>query len=264
MSKTVFGPVLSRRFGRSLGINIVPSKVCNLDCVYCEVGPTHSPLTEICSMTTWAEIRKPFEDALLRHHIDHITITGYGEPTLNAELKDIAQNIKRRSDIPLVLLTNSLLLSDPKVQSCLSLFAIISPSLDACMDKTFNKIDCPYKPVTTASIIRGLTQLYQVYCGKIWLEVLFIKGLNDSDEDIEALAFALSKIHADRVYLGTLSRRPATALREGTAEKYKALSYHELKKIQRKLSRFKNIFLLKIPGDDNRPLTKLSDFYKDA
>ncbi len=235
MSKFIFGPVNSRRLGRSLGIDIVPKKTCNLNCVYCEVGPTTTKGIARDFYVSWEELKPEFYEVLQKKEFDVVTITGMGEPTLNKNLPDIVQGIKELIDKPLVLLTNALLLTVPEVRREVLEFSIISPSLDAVLQEDFERIDRPVIPVTPQTIIDGLAALRKEFSGKIWLEVLLAQGYNHSPEAIAALQEAVKKIQPDKVHLNSVGRPPLTAMKEKFAESVQPLSMEQLEAIQQKL-----------------------------
>ena len=232
MKKFVFGPVNSRRLGISLGIDIVPKKVCNLNCIYCEVGPTTSKIKNRAYYTSWEDIKEEFISALKEFTFDVVTITGSGEPTLNLHIANIVHEIKKITDKPLVLLTNSLLFTSPEVRNEVQEFNIIVPSLDAALPKDFLKIDRPVYPVEPADIIHGLSLLRKEFLGQIWLEVLLCKNINDSPEAIQALHKAINKIKPDKIQLHTVNRPPITAIEEGHILLDLALNNEDLQKVK--------------------------------
>lgn len=206
----LFGPVPSRRLGRSLGIDLVPYKVCTLDCVYCECGATTRrtltrrewvPTVEVLSeLSAWLEAGG---------RADYLTFSGNGEPTLHSDLGRIARWLVTRTPIPLALLTNGTLLSDPKVLAELRPLSLIVPSLDAADDQTYQRVNRPHPGLTAADLIDGLVALRDSFEGSIWLEVLLIEGLNDSERSLDSLAAAIERIQPDRVQVNT-AVRPGT------------------------------------------------------
>lgn len=203
----IFGPIASRRLGNSLGIDLVKSKTCNLDCLYCEVGKT----------TVLTETRQTFIDldALVAeikacpHKIDCLTLTGAGEPTLHKDLDVMISRLQAEFAYPIVLITNSLLLRDEKVRQEILGVDIVMPSLDAVSQEVFEKINKPIAGVLAADIIEGLVRFRDLYKGKIWLEILFVKGINDSPSEVLALKQAIERIRPDRIQLNTVVRTPA-------------------------------------------------------
>lgn len=207
--KYLFGPVPSRRLGKSLGLDVVPYKTCSLDCIYCECGKTTKHTLE----------RKPYIDtnALLSElenflkdnpHLDYITFSGSGEPTLNSDIGTMIKKIKEMTSTPLAVLTNGTLLFDKKVRQDLLKADLVIPSLDAATDKMFRIIDRPPVSLKIEQIIDGLIQFRKEFTGQIWLEILFIDGYNTKEEEVLTLKEAIKKIKPDRVQLNTVDRPP--------------------------------------------------------
>ncbi|MDE7169987.1 MAG: radical SAM protein, partial [Mucispirillum sp.] len=209
--KYIFGPVPSRRLGRSLGINIVPSKICSMDCIYCEVGRTEALTVKRKPYVKARNIIEEFEKNYdsLKEFCDVITITGAGEPALNSELDKIFGGIKEITDKPAAILTNAAALKDRDVYETLLKFDIVVPSLDAVSDDVFRKINLPHKDIRIADIIENLTSFSKEYSGLLYVEILFCKGVNDSREHIEKLASVLKRMNMTKVQAGTIHRPPA-------------------------------------------------------
>ena len=226
MYSHLFGPVPSRRLGMSLGIDLVPHKVCTLNCVYCECGRTTTLTLERKEYVPCSEVTREIAHYLGHNpRPDYITFSGSGEPTLNARIGDVLRFIKRQSgDIPVAVLTNGTLLADENVRQELRLADVVLPSLDAATQTTFRKINRPYHALTVSEYIQGLEDFRREYSGKIWLEVLMIPGINDTAENIAALGEAFSKIQPDEIQLNTLDR-------PGTVERLRAATREELQKI---------------------------------
>ncbi len=208
MYKYLFGPVPSRRLGMSLGVDLVPKKVCSLDCVYCEVGETTKLTLEKKEYLLLSKIKEE-----LTHYFknnpdpDFFTFSGSGEPTLNACLKDVLQFIKEmKPQIPVAVLTNGTLLFDPEVRDALLDADVVLPSLDAATQAVFEKINRPAAGLTIEKYIKGIIDFRQVFKGKIWLEVFILPGYNDSQEELLALKNAIEKIQPDDIQLNTLDR----------------------------------------------------------
>jgi wyosine [tRNA(Phe)-imidazoG37] synthetase (radical SAM superfamily) len=208
MYKYLFGPVPSRRLGMSLGIDLIPKKVCSLDCVYCEVGKTTKLTTDRLEYVKYDKVI-----AELKHYmsnkpkIDFITFSGSGEPTLNNRIGDVLNFIKDNyPEVRTAVLTNGTLLSDKKLREELRQIDVILPSLDAASQKAFEKINRPHSKLSLQNYIQGLVDLRNEYEGKIWLEILFLKGYNDSDNELNKLKEAILKIKPDRIQLNTLDR----------------------------------------------------------
>jgi wyosine [tRNA(Phe)-imidazoG37] synthetase (radical SAM superfamily) len=211
--KCIFGPVNSRRLGRSLGIDLFSGKICNLNCLYCEVGTTVSPIRRRAAYTpTQAiieEINTFCADSLRLASIDVFTITAKGEPTLHSGFGEILRHVKRVTDKPVAVLTNGTTLMLAEVRQDLMAADIVVPSLDAARSESFARVDRPAAGMDLQEIIDGLTLFSHEYRGRIWLEILFVQDCNDAPEDIEALLAAIKPMRLDRIQLNTVIRPPA-------------------------------------------------------
>jgi wyosine [tRNA(Phe)-imidazoG37] synthetase (radical SAM superfamily) len=210
--KHLFGPVNSRRLGISQGIDLVPSKICNFNCIYCEIGATttltctrreYIPLPELL-----AEIDTVLADRELLAHLDVFTITASGEPTLHSGIGRIIRYLKEKTDKPVVVLTNGGLFYLPEVRHDLLEADIVIPSLDSAREESYRRINRPLACSPLTELIEGLVAFRKEFSGKLWLEILLAKGINDSDEDITALISAVEKIRPDKVQLNTVARPP--------------------------------------------------------
>jgi wyosine [tRNA(Phe)-imidazoG37] synthetase (radical SAM superfamily) len=208
--KYIFGPVPSRRLGRSLGVDLVPYKTCTFDCIYCDVGRTTRKTTSRQSYVPPEEIQGELELYLsvLDKKPDYITLSGSGEPTLNTNIGEIVQRIKEITSIPIAILTNSSLFSLDEVRRDLSEADIVLPSLDAITPALFEYINRPYPSLEIEEIISGLIQFRKQYRGQIWLEILFCRGVNDGKEEVGKLKEIIERIHPDKVQLNTSVRPP--------------------------------------------------------
>ena len=206
----IYGPVPSRRLGYSLGVDILPFKTCSLDCIYCQLGPTQRKTVR----------RKKYYDADViigqiqkaaasGQRIDYITFSGSGEPTLNVFIGQLIRELKKTTKIPVAVLTNSTLLTNRTVRQALAAADLIVPSLDAVSPDIFERINRPHASLNIRKIIQGLIQFRREFSGKIWLEVLFVKGINDSPSHLEKLKKIISQINPDRIHLNTVVRPPA-------------------------------------------------------
>ena len=206
----VFGPVPSRRLGRSLGVDLVPHKVCSLDCIYCQVGRT-------TNKTLAREIFVPVETILSEiseklktvTRPDVITLAGSGEPTLHAGLGDIIAGIKNMTDIPVVVLTNGTLLSHPAVRTDCRQADMVLPSLDAGDEETFQRINRPAEGVSLEQLVHGLEVFREEYSGQIWLEIFFVAGINATPEHVKKIRALVDRIRPDRIQLNTAVRPTA-------------------------------------------------------
>ena len=213
MYKYLFGPVPSRRLGMSLGVDLVPKKVCSLNCIYCEVGRTTKLTIERREYIPYdkviSELTNYFEN---NPNPDYVTFSGSGEPTLNSKIGDVLQFIKqKRPDIPVAVLTNGTLFYERTVRNELMGADVILPSLDAATEITFRKINRPFSQLTLKKYIQGLVDFRQEFSGEIWLEVFIIPGYNDNKDDLNALKKAFEQIKPDLIQLNTLDR-PGTVV----------------------------------------------------
>jgi len=226
MYKYLFGPVPSRRLGMSLGVDLVPKKVCSLDCVYCEVGHTTKLTTERKEYIPYDKVTSELEHYFANNpDPDYITFSGSGEPTLNSRLGDVLQFIKQiKPDIPIAVLTNGTLLYDKNVRDELMDANVVLPSLDAATEITFKKINRPAPQLTVEKYIQGLIDFRKEFPGQIWLEVFIMPGFNDNIDDLKALKEAFEKIRPGHIQINTLDR-------PGTVADIHAASHEDLKKI---------------------------------
>jgi wyosine [tRNA(Phe)-imidazoG37] synthetase (radical SAM superfamily) len=203
----LFGPVPSRRLGRSLGVDLIPPKTCPYHCIYCEVGPTTCQTRQRFSFQTEAIIQE-LADYLKGPGVtpDVITLAGSGEPTLNLGLGRIIREIKAMSRIPVAVLTNGALLYLPEVRQELAGADMVLPSLDAAREETYRTINRPLPELPLASLLEGLTAFRREYRGRILLEVMLLKGINDTEAELALLRRILSDLAPDQVQLNTAVR----------------------------------------------------------
>lgn len=206
----IFGPVPSRRLGLSLGIDIVPMKTCSMSCIYCQVGKTSRTTISRRNYVSAREIIKELEEYLKKSSQPNwITFSGSGEPTLNSEIGKMIRGIRSLTDIPICVITNGTLLFKPQVQLDVIESDMVMPSLDSAREETFQKICHPHPDLKLDTIINGLVDFRKKYHGKIWLEILFVEGMNDSPEELKALLNAVKRILPDSIQLNTVVRPPA-------------------------------------------------------
>ncbi len=208
MYKYLFGPVPSRRLGMSLGVDLVPHKVCSLNCIYCECGPTTKLTLDRKEYILYDKVIKELDHYFNNNPApDYITFSGSGEPTLNSRIGDVLQFIKRKKpDVPVAVLTNGTLFYEKKVRTELLNADLVLPSLDAASDLIFRKINRPFHKLNIKDYIQGLQDFRNEYKGKIWLEVLIIPGFNDSKTELRLLKQAFEKIRPDSIQLNSLDR----------------------------------------------------------
>lgn len=208
LMKYIYGPVKSRRLGLSLGMSIIPRKVCNFDCVYCQLGKTTNKTDERKEYVKVEDVIAELKEFLLGHkdessNLNYITLSGSGEPTLNIKIGELILEIKKISTLPIAVITNSSLLIDEKVRKALLNADLILPSLDAAVHDIFEKINQPLQNFKIEDIIEGLIRLRKEFRGKIWLEVMLVRGINDSLGHIKKLKEALTRINPDKIQLNS-------------------------------------------------------------
>ena len=226
--KYLFGPVPSRQLGLSLGLDLVPFKTCSYDCVYCELGRTTHLTIERKPFVPAEEIIKELNAFFAdKNHpaVDFITLGGSGEPTLNTEIGEIIKAAKGLKKAPVAVLTNASLMWKEEVSRALLEADVILPSLDAVSEEVWQKINRPHPLLKLEKIIQGLKDFRQKYAGQIWLEILFVKGINDGPEELERLKEVIAEIAPDKIQLNTVVRPPAES---GIS----ALTETELKRIK--------------------------------
>ncbi len=206
--KHIFGPVFSRRLGVSLGIDLVPFKYCPLNCVYCEVQKTTHLVTQREDFFPVSEIISEFEAAISENpNVDHITFSGAGEPTLYTGIGEVVAYIKTQyPQYKLALLTNGVLLGDRSLWKEIDPCDVVLPSLDAGTQAVYELINRPKPGLKIGDLVDGVVAFREQYRGKIWLEVFIIPGLNDTDEELSALASAINRIKPDKIQINSLDR----------------------------------------------------------
>jgi|WetSurMetagenome_2_1015567.scaffolds.fasta_scaffold00027_30 wyosine [tRNA(Phe)-imidazoG37] synthetase (radical SAM superfamily) len=209
----LFGPVPSRRLGLSLGVDVVPAKVCNLNCVYCECGKTTTLTVERREWAPASSIIAELADFLKgAPFLDVVTVTGSGEPTLNTGIEAIISFLK--TSFPAVrtaLLTNGTLFHLEDVRRTAAMFDCVLPSLDAVSDGVFSKVNRPARGLDNGRIIDGLVRFAHEYRGTLWLEVFIVPGVNDTPGELSLLRDAVLAIAPGRVQLNTLDRPGASS-----------------------------------------------------
>jgi len=203
----VFGPVPSRRLGRSLGVDLVPFKTCTYDCVYCQLGRT---TCKTIDRAEWA----PLDDVVaelegrLSSRPDYVTLSGSGEPTLFLRLEELIDRIKRMTDVPVAVLTNGSLLWQAEVRRGLGRADLLLPSLDAGCERTFQRVNRPHESLSFEQVLEGLIACRRGFRGQFWLEVLVLAGVTDGAEELARIAACVDRIGPDRTQLNTVMRPP--------------------------------------------------------
>ena len=201
----VFGPVPSRRFGRSLGVDLVPFKVCSLDCVYCQLGRTTNLTLERKSWVSFDEVVRDLAGGIARKP-DVITLSGSGEPTLHDRIGDVIDAIRTMTDIPVAVLTNGTTLWQPEVRRQLRYASYVVPSLDAGSAALFRAVNRPHRDLDFDRIVDGLVAFRAEYTGKYWLEVMLLPGLTATYAEVQAIAALAGRIEPDLVQINTAVR----------------------------------------------------------
>ncbi len=208
MYKYLFGPVPSRRLGISLGVDLVPHKVCSLDCVYCECGATTKLTGERMEYIPYKKVTEELEHYFANNpDPDYITFSGSGEPTLNSRLGDVLSFIRKsKPHVPVAVLTNGTLLGNEDVRKELMAADLVLPSLDSATEEGYKKINRPFPGISIEDYIKGIIKFSSEFRGDIWLEILIIPGYNNSEGELLKLKEVISLINPQRIQLNTLDR----------------------------------------------------------
>jgi len=209
--KYLYGPIESRRLGRSLGINLTTCKTCSFDCVYCQLGKTTNLTLFRSEYVKISEILGELQEWFNSHKddfstVDYITLSGSGEPTLNLKISDLINQLKRLYPVKIAIITNSSLLTDTALRREILGVDLIVPSLDAVVQELFVKVDRPHQNIKIDEIINGLVSLRKEFKGKIWVEVVLIRGLNDDIRHIRKLKEAIDRINPDKIQINSPMR----------------------------------------------------------
>ncbi len=214
MNTYVFGPVPSRRLGFSLGVDVIPAKHCNFDCIYCQLGKTTCLENERSSFFDPDEVaREVIERINEGPRIDYVTFSGSGEPTLNRDLGVMIREVKKRTVLPVAVITNGSLLYLEDVREDLVAADVILPSLDGVSEDIFRYINRPHHSVGLDMIVAGLKAFRNQYKGQIWLEVMMIKDVNDDQEELDKFKETISYLMPDKVQLNSVARPPSEEIR---------------------------------------------------
>ena len=249
MYKHVFGPVPSRRLGISLGVDLVVSKSCNLNCIFCECGATKKIQLERQKFKNMNEILEEISAVLKDIKPDYITFSGSGEPTLSLDLGNISRAIKEdlKYQGKICLITNSLLLADENLMKELEYIDLIVPTLNTLTQDIFEKIVRPDYRTSVEEIRKGFINLNKSnYKGKIWIEIFILENINDSDENFVDIANFLKSenIRYDKIQLNTIDR-------VGAERDLKAISFEKISRAKKILEEngLNNIEIIKSLGE---------------
>ncbi|WP_089609887.1 radical SAM protein [Dehalobacterium formicoaceticum] len=218
-----YGPVRSRRLGRSLGVDVMPHKTCSLDCIYCECGATSLLTLERKEYLPTQEIIDDLDQYLKKGpELDYITFAGSGEPTLHSGLGKIINFLKEKyPQFKVAVLTNATLLNDPMVIDDLQKADLVVPSLDGVSTQAFEKMNRPAANITPETIISGIKNLKENFSGEIWLEIFIIPEINDSEEELALFKETIEKLGIKKVQLNTLDRPGAVEELKPVSQEYK-------------------------------------------
>lgn len=206
----MYGPVPSRRLGRSLGIDLVPHKICTYNCIYCQIGKTAEKTLIRKEYIPVQDILEEVKEFLQEETspIEHLSLSGSGEPTLHSKIDSVIAGIKAITSIPVSVITNGSLLYEKEVRESLLRADRVLPSLDAASEEVFAKVNRPDSEITMDRVIGGMVEFRKVYRGQIWLEILFCKGVNDHQSELIRMKNAVDRIRPDLIHLNTVVRPP--------------------------------------------------------
>ena len=205
----VFGPVPSRRLGLSLGVDLIPAKTCTFDCLYCQVGRTTDKTVTRRPFVPADQVIEEVRQKLKGCTPDAITLAGSGEPTLHSEIERIIEGIQEFSDTRVVVLTNGSLFSEEPVRRAVLKADLIMPTLTSAHEATFNRIHRPHEAIRHQAVVEGLLALRREYAGQIFLETVFLAGINDTPQEVEDLKGLIAGLQPERIQLNTVVRPPA-------------------------------------------------------
>jgi wyosine [tRNA(Phe)-imidazoG37] synthetase (radical SAM superfamily) len=210
MFKYLYGPVPSRRLGFSLGIDIVPHKNCSYDCIYCQLGKTTHRTTLRKEYVPTQQILREIRDVLKKNqHIDFLTFSGSGEPTLHKDIGYLINEAKKLTKIPVAVLTNGSLLHMSEVRNDLKNADLVIPTLCTADRDIYRMIHRGSETIDIDKVIEGYVRFRKMYNGKIWLELMLIRGINDTSEQIRNLKEVIDRINPDKIQLNTVVRPPS-------------------------------------------------------
>lgn len=215
----LFGPVPSRRLGRSLGVDLIPFKTCTMDCIYCQLGGTTCETIKRADYVPMEEVLAELERwNALDGQADHITLAGSGEPTLHAHFGDVFRWTKENTSIASVLLTNGSLLHLPEVRADAALADKVKVTLSAWDEASFQQLHRPAHGITFDLLVKGERAFREQYAGELSVEVFIVDGINSDVSDVRNIAAIAESINPDRIDLNTAVRPPAELGVEAVSE----------------------------------------------
>ena len=205
--KYIYGPVPSRRLGRSLGLDLAPFKTCSYDCIYCQLGKTTHKTTERSNYVDAAEVLSELKEKLTRGvRCDYISLAGSGEPTLYAPLGELIARIREMTSIPIAVITNGSLLHLPELRRDLMHADLVIPSLDAGDAPMFDYVNRPHSDISFDQMVEGLIEFGKMRKNALWLEVLLVSGVTGLAAEAKKIASWAEKIRPDKIQINTVSR----------------------------------------------------------
>ncbi len=207
----LFGPVPSRRLGRSLGIDLTPFKTCSFDCIFCQLGRTTDKTVARREYVSVDAVIAELDAWLAAGNTaDYLTLSGSGEPTLNSEFGRVIQFLRNRTSIPVALLTNGSLLSDPHVREAAAEANVVKVSLSAWDDTSLKQVNRPHRTINFATLYNGIREFRKTFSGELWMEVFLVWGTNTAVSDVLKIAERVQALSPTRIQLNTAVRPPCT------------------------------------------------------
>ena len=204
-----YGPVPSRRLGRSLGVSPIPPKTCSYTCAYCQLGRTTDLRARRKNFFPREKVLAEIIESASKGEVDYVTFVGDGEPTLNKDLGWLIQQTKEKLQLPVAVITNGSLLFREDVREDLMSADVVIPSLDACSERVFRIINRPHRNIKFKQVLQGLIDFRLEYSGQTWVEIMLVRDLNDTTRQLRGIKHTIDMINPDRVYVLTPTRPPA-------------------------------------------------------
>ena len=219
----LFGPVPSRRFGRSLGVDLTPHKTCSFDCIFCQLGRTTNKTLARKEYVPTSKVIEELHDWLGNDgHADYVTLAGSGEPTLHSRFGEVIDLVRSATTIPVALLTNGSMLLDADARQAAAGANVVKVSLSAWDQYSFEHINRPHPKLTLKSIVEGIWKLRELFGGELWIEVFIVSGVNSDPKDATKIAELLGAIQPDRIQLNTAVRPPAEGFVQAVPQEHLA------------------------------------------